>query len=264
MCVPWFPGIWTLFACPVQSPTTPPPLLVRSSYVATRTALLHDRSPYRFSWGDNIQHWAASCLSRAGFGRLSVGLMALVLPFITAPTHTALEASVPTADLLTSFPQLCAARAEEQLPNAGPGMWQWLKRSLLNLTEHERSWGSWCELLPCSSRRGPGVLLPRSKLSVLNPASMASHRNTGCCDISTDPSPCHLKKPPKNKKTPKNPTPLLKLRPKPWETGHWFYKQNHKSGSCLLKPDPTWGEGKVRNHCAKEPEEWTWARTYRL
>lgn len=124
MCVPWFPGIWTLFACPVQSPTTPPPLLVHSSYVATGTALLHDRSPYRFSWGDNIQHSAASCLSRAGFGRLSVGLTALVLPFFIAPTHTALEASVPTADLLTSFPQLCAARAEEQLPKAGPGMWQ--------------------------------------------------------------------------------------------------------------------------------------------
>ena len=33
--------------------------------------------------------------------------------------------------------------------------------------------------------------------------------------------------------------------------GHWFYKQHQKSSSCLINPDPTLGEGKVVNYCAR-------------
>lgn len=82
-------------------------------------------------------------------------------------------------------------------------------------------------------------ITPIVKIECSESIFCGSHINTGCFEISIDPSPSHLKQ-----KQTNNPSPLLKLRPKPWEIGHWFYKQNHKSSSCLLKPDPMLGEGK--------------------
>lgn len=85
MCPPWFPGIWTLSARPVQSPTIPPPL--RASYTTDRLT----NFPGVTTFNTEPLH---ACLWPGLAGSLWDS-PAPVPPFIAGPTHTALEASVP-------------------------------------------------------------------------------------------------------------------------------------------------------------------------